>query len=94
VKANQIWIDPGIGFGKSVEDQWTLLRNLSRLKSLGFPLLVSVSRKSFLGKTFNKPPSELLPETLQVAQLAVDQGADFLRVHDVLAHAKIVPNRC
>jgi dihydropteroate synthase len=90
VSPSQIWIDPGFTFGKSIEDQWRLLGGLHRLKTLGFPLYVGISRKSFLGKLLQKSPEELLPATLGAARVAIEQGVDFLRVHDVQAHREIL----
>jgi dihydropteroate synthase len=88
IRPEQIWIDPGIGFGKSVEDQWRLLGGLHRLKSLGFPLYVGLSRKSFLGKQLQLAPEQLLPASLAVAHVAAEQGVDYLRVHEIEPYRK------
>jgi dihydropteroate synthase len=79
-----IILDPGIGFGKTVEQNLELLRRLSELKSLGFPLLIGPSRKSFIGYTLDLPPDQRLEGTLAACVLGIQAGADILRVHDVL----------
>lgn len=86
IASGRIILDPGIGFGKSVEDNFAIVRELQKLKVLGFPLLVGASRKSFLGKTLQKPPQDLLHATLVMHTVASLNGADILRAHDVSAH--------
>ncbi|TAH33919.1 MAG: dihydropteroate synthase [Alphaproteobacteria bacterium] len=84
INQNKIIVDPGIGFGKTVEHNLELLRNIPRLKQLGCRVLIGVSRKSFIGKLYGDiPASERLPGSLAAAVHAVQQGADILRVHDV-----------
>lgn len=83
IKPERIWIDPGIGFGKRVEDNLKLLQNLHELKSLGKPILVGTSRKSFIGKILNLPMEERLLGTAATVVLAISRGADAVRVHDV-----------
>ncbi|MCR4288072.1 MAG: dihydropteroate synthase, partial [Deltaproteobacteria bacterium] len=83
VKPENIIIDPGIGFGKSREGNLELIRNLSCLKTLGRPVLVGASRKSFIGRTLGRPVGERLFGTLAVLAAAVLNGAHILRVHDV-----------
>ncbi len=81
-----IAIDPGIGFGKSLEHNLELLRDLPKLKSLKCPILVGVSRKSFIGKLCNQPaPNDRLWGTAAACTIAIAGGADILRVHDVKA---------
>lgn len=80
---DRIWIDPGIGFGKRVEDNLKLLQNLHKLKSLGKPILIGTSRKSFIGKILNLPVEERLFGTAATVALAISHGADAVRVHDV-----------
>jgi dihydropteroate synthase len=78
-----IAIDPGIGFGKTLEHNLTLLRNLTEFKTLGCPLLVGVSRKSFIGALCDRPnPSDRLWGTAAACTAAIAGGADILRVHD------------
>ncbi|OGC05207.1 dihydropteroate synthase [candidate division WOR-1 bacterium RIFOXYA12_FULL_43_27] len=80
---NQIIVDPGFGFGKSVEGNLEILRRLKELKVLGHPLLVGTSRKSFIGKTLNLPVEERIEGTIATVVLAIQNGADIIRIHDV-----------
>ncbi len=93
VSPEKIMLDPGIGFGKTVEHNLTLLARLHRLTALGYPVLLGVSRKRFLGRvghlaTRTEPPmpGELLPGSLAVAVGALMQGVRLFRVHDVAEH--------
>lgn len=86
VTENKIILDPGIGFGKTVDQNIEILQNISRFKSLGFPILLGLSRKSFMGKILSKPPSELLSATIAVNTWAIKDNVDILRVHDVQEH--------
>ncbi|MEW6041942.1 MAG: dihydropteroate synthase, partial [Elusimicrobiota bacterium] len=84
VNAMQIIIDPGIGFGKRVQDNVMLMRNLGCLKSLGFPVLIGVSRKSFINSLLNvRTPQDRLGASLSAQLFCARQGADILRTHDV-----------
>jgi len=83
IRKTQIAVDPGIGFGKTVEQNLELLAQLESLRSLGCPVLVGASRKSFLGKTLGRDASERLAGSLAVAAWAVAHHAGVLRVHDV-----------
>jgi dihydropteroate synthase len=84
IPCERIWIDPGIGFGKRLEHNLQLLRHLPELKSLGYPVLVGTSRKSFIGQLLGGlPPEERLEGTLATLVLAIAWGADVVRVHDV-----------
>ncbi len=84
IPRERIWIDPGIGFGKRLEHNLELLRHLPELKSLGYPVLVGTSRKSFIGQLLGGlPPEERLEGTLATLVLAIAWGADVVRVHDV-----------
>ncbi len=85
-----IILDPGFGFGKSLEDNYTLLRNLSSFKKMGFPLLVGVSRKSMINKVLGTKPSEALNGTTILHTLALMNGADILRVHDVKEAVEVI----
>ncbi len=85
VPPNRIAIDPGIGFGKTVEHNLELLRNLPQLTLCGCPVLVGASRKSFIGQLTGRPrPEDRLAGSLGVAAWAVTHGSHILRVHDVL----------
>jgi dihydropteroate synthase len=83
VSPQAIVIDPGIGFGKTVDHNLQLLRGLPVLAALGQPLLVGVSRKTFIGKILNLEPDQRLEGSLAAAVAAVLVGANLLRVHDV-----------
>lgn len=84
IPKERIWLDPGIGFGKTLEHNLQLLRRLPDLKSLGYPVLVGTSRKSFIGLILGGlPPEERLEGTLATLALAIAWGADAVRVHDV-----------
>lgn len=84
IDPESIIVDPGLGFGKSVEGNLELLRRLREFKSLGRPVLAGPSRKSFIGKTLNTAdPSERLAGTIAACVLAAANGAAILRVHDV-----------
>lgn len=86
VSQQQIVLDPGIGFGKGLEGNLEILRRLQELTSLGYPLLVGTSRKSFIGKTVGREhPAERLYGTAATMALAVAAGARILRVHDIQA---------
>ena len=83
VREEQIVLDPGIGFGKTVEQNLELVNRLDEIKSLGFPLLLGASRKSFIGYTLDLPPMERVEGTAAVCAIGIARGADILRVHDV-----------
>ncbi|MFN2612887.1 MAG: dihydropteroate synthase [Solirubrobacterales bacterium] len=83
VLLEKVWVDPGIGFGKTVEHNIQLVRRLRELLSLGRPLLIGTSRKSFLGKITGAPVGDRLGATIASCVLAAANGADALRVHDV-----------
>jgi dihydropteroate synthase len=83
IDPRQIIIDPGIGFGKSAEDNLKIIRHLAELKSLGKPILLGPSRKSFIGKILNAPVDQRTEGTLASISAAIMNGASILRVHDV-----------
>ena len=83
VREERIWLDPGIGFGKTLEHNLELLRRLDEIVALGRPVVVGTSRKSFLGKLTGKPEKERLPGTIATNVLALERGAQVFRVHDV-----------
>jgi dihydropteroate synthase len=83
VGREQIIIDPGIGFGKTVSQNLTLLDRLDYFKALGFPILLGPSRKSFIGYTLDLPPEERVEGTAAAIAIGIDRGADIIRVHDV-----------
>lgn len=83
VKPGHVIIDPGIGFGKELEHNLALLRGLPALVSLGYPLLVGPSRKTFIGKLLEAGPEDRLEGSLAAAVAAVLSGAKIIRMHDV-----------
>ncbi len=84
VMEERIWLDPGIGFGKTVVHNLELLRRLHEIVAIGRPVVVGTSRKSFLGKlTHGRPENERLPGTIATNVLALERGASVFRVHDV-----------
>ena len=89
VREEQIILDPGIGFGKTVEQNVELLDRLGELKSLGRPLLIGPSRKSFIGYTLDLPPDDRMEGTAATVAIGIDRGADIVRVHDVRAIARV-----
>jgi dihydropteroate synthase len=89
IPQEKIILDPGIGFGKTVEQNLELIHRLGELKALGYPLLVGPSRKSFIGKTLNLPPDQRLEGTAAAITIAIDRGADLIRVHDVEAMVRV-----
>jgi dihydropteroate synthase len=83
IARNRIVIDPGIGFGKTLEHNLALLRNLSLFHDLGVPLLVGASRKKFIGTLGDaSEPADRMPGSVAVALHSAGQGAHILRVHD------------
>jgi len=90
IKREKILIDPGIGFGKNFSDNLSLIRNLRYFKDLGRPLLVGLSRKSFIGKIVDQPPQDRLEGSLSAVVLSVSHGAHLVRVHDVAATKKAI----
>lgn len=83
VSPKKIMVDPGIGFGKTLEHNLEILARLREFKVLGKPIVVGVSRKSFIGKLTGAPVNERLAGSLAAAVLAAREGADIIRVHDV-----------
>ena len=89
VRSQMIVVDPGIGFGKTVEQNLELLDRLGEIRSLGHPVLVGPSRKSFIGYTLDLPPEDRLEGSAAAVALAIDRGADLVRVHDVLPMVRV-----
>jgi len=83
IAEHRIMLDPGIGFGKTVEHNLELLRRLEELVALGRPLVVGTSRKSFLGRLTGRAADDRLPGTIATNVLALERGASVFRVHDV-----------
>jgi dihydropteroate synthase len=89
IKPEQIIIDPGIGFGKTPEQNLELLDGLIALKSLGYPILLGTSRKSFIGRVLDAPPEDRLEGTAATVAIGIARGADIVRVHDVKAMVRV-----
>lgn len=83
IPAERILLDPGFGFGKTLEHNLQLLNALEQLRVLGYPLLVGMSRKTMLGQITGREVSERLPASLAVATISALKGASVIRVHDV-----------
>lgn len=83
VEKRNLIIDPGIGFGKTVHHNLSILKHLANFKELGCPLLIGHSRKAFIGKTLNLDVTERDTATAIISALCASQGADIIRVHDV-----------
>ena len=79
----KVILDPGYGFGKTVEQNYTVLANQRRLCELGLPVLSALSRKSMAWKLLEITPGQALPATIVMNTVAIEQGADWIRVHDV-----------
>ena len=95
IKRERIWIDPGIGFGKTVAHNLTILRNLDHFVHTGYPVLLGVSRKSFIGKVLGEknaplPVEDRLEGTLALQAMAQLQGARIIRAHDVLQARRVI----
>jgi len=88
VAEEQIWLDPGIGFGKTLEHNLELLRRLGELRELGRPLVIGTSRKSFIGKVDGSDVEDRIGGSIASSVLAASEGADVLRVHDVAEMAQ------
>jgi len=88
IEEEKIWVDPGIGFGKTLAHNLELLRRVGELRELGPPLVIGTSRKSFIGKIDASPVEERIGGSIATAVLAAADGADVLRVHDVAETAQ------
>jgi dihydropteroate synthase len=83
IKKDQLILDPGFGFGKTLEQNYELLGRLDHFHTLGLPLLVGMSRKSMIGQLLDRPVAERTAGSIAAALFAVQQGASIIRVHDV-----------
>ena len=84
-----IILDPGIGFGKTVEQNLELLNRLDEIRALGFPVLLGPSRKSFIGYTLDLPPDQRIEGTAAAVAVGIVRGADMIRIHDVEEIARV-----
>ena len=89
IRRERIIVDPGIGFGKTPDQNVELLRGLGQLRSLGLPILLGTSRKSFIGRALNLPPDERVEGTAATVALGIGAGADIVRVHDMAAMVRV-----
>jgi dihydropteroate synthase len=89
VSSDSVVLDPGIGFGKTAEQNLGIIANLHRLSAAGLPILVGTSRKSFIGAIMKKPAGELLLGTCATVASSIIYGAHIVRVHDVAANREI-----
>jgi dihydropteroate synthase len=90
IAPSHIWLDPGFGFGKTLDHNLQLLRQLPELVSLGFPVMVGLSRKSMIGQLLGRDISDRLPGSLALAAASLERGARILRVHDVQATRDLI----
>lgn len=90
ISQDKIILDVGIGFGKTYEDNLIVLNHLSDFNELGYPLLLGTSRKSVIGLTLDKPVNERLSGTLATTALAVENGINFVRVHDIKENYDVI----
>ena len=91
---NRLLVDPGFGFGKTVNHNYQLLKSLSSFQDLGFPLLVGISRKSMIGEVVNRPVKERIYGTIAATILAISNGASVIRTHDVAATMDAIRVHC
>ena len=89
VPRDDIVVDPGIGFGKTAEQNLEVLRRLDELTVLGLPILLGTSRKSTIGKVLGLPPEDRIEGTAATVALGIARGADIVRVHDVAPMARV-----
>jgi dihydropteroate synthase len=85
IAAERVWLDPGIGFGKTLEHNLELIRRLDEIVAIGRPVVFGASRKRFLGRLTNRPEAERVAGTVAANVLAFERGAAMFRVHDVAA---------
>ena len=83
IDSNKIILDPGIGFGKKLEDNFEIIRELKQIRSMGFPVLIGPSRKSFIGDTLKLPTDDRIEGTMATITAGLMNGANIVRVHDI-----------
>lgn len=89
VPRERVWVDPGIGFGKTADHNWEVMRRLNELTELGQPILIGTSRKSFIGKLLDLPVTDRVEGTAATVAIAIERGADIVRVHDVRVMTRV-----
>jgi dihydropteroate synthase len=90
IREEQILVDPGIGFGKRLQDNLDILKRLSELKVLGRPIVLGTSRKAFIGAILDLPVSQRVEGTAATVTLGIFNGANMVRVHDVAEMVRVV----
>jgi len=90
VRSKKIILDPGIGFGKRLEDNFAIIRELGQIRAMGYPVLLGPSRKSFIGMTLDTPVEERLEGTLASITAGIMNGARIVRVHDIVETRRAV----
>jgi dihydropteroate synthase len=94
IERSRLLVDPGFGFGKSVEHNFQLLKHLTKFCSLGLPVLVGISRKSMIGGVTNRPVDQRLPGSIAATMVALSGGAKIVRTHDVAATMDAIRVHC
>lgn len=94
IEKSSLLIDPGFGFGKSLEHNFQLLKNLNQFSSIGLPVLVGVSRKSMIGGVTNRPVDQRMPGSVAATMVALAGGAKIVRTHDVGATMDAIRVHC
>ncbi len=89
VEHDQIILDPGVGFGKTIQQNMALINHMDRFKALGYPTLSGPSRKSFIGRVLDLPPDQRVEGTAATVALSIVRGADIVRVHDTRAMVRV-----
>ena len=84
ISNNMIILDPGIGFGKKVQDNFEIIRELKQIKAMGYPILLGPSRKSFIGQVLDLPVEDRLEGTMASISAGILNGANIVRVHDII----------
>ena len=90
IGADKIILDPGVGFAKSYEQNLLIIKEVHRLKELGYPVLLGTSRKSVIGLTLQVPAVERVAGTVATTVIGVEKGCAFVRVHDVLENYQAI----
>lgn len=91
IKTDSIILDPGVGFGKTVSQNYLLIKYLKEFEALGFPLMIGLSRKSLIGKVDNSPVEDRDTASKVLESLSIINGADIIRTHDVVGLKKVLP---
>jgi dihydropteroate synthase len=89
IEETHILLDPGIGFGKTRQQNLELINRLDEIRLLGFPILLGPSRKSFIGFTLDLPPDQRVEGTAATVAVGIVRGADIIRVHDVMEMTRV-----